>query len=1040
VIRSNALLIVLLLTLPVLVRCQEMLWFHQVGKAEGLLADNLIDIYVDSEGLTWIAAVEGLFNFDGQTVKQYFPDPSDSLALKENYLTGKFCEDAQKNIWFSTLTAIHCYNRKSNDFRRYTILNKSGLPISEGYTTICLERDTFLWLLAGEKEIYRFNIHSGIQSQALGRKELDIAIVPGFSPDGQLKYLFSIDGVKSEGLELFTLEGSGQRLNKSVHFGKNIPGTPALFVSSVIFEQDTAVWLAANSSIFKWNLLDNSLNAFQTKNSGSPVIAPYSQEVFIVTESGRRYYLFNKRTNHFSPLVLKSLNDPTASLSELSTSPQYDHLGNLWLSAAEGQGLLFSNTTKTKLKAIPKIPLLIGNMNYNYRAITQNNKKQIWCSTFFDGILLLDEQGNLLRQYHSKHPEYNSIFNNQANHILLDKSQQLWVGTPTGVALYTAQNDRFQAVYDLDGKQVPYAVYFYQLNNGDLLVSTLQQGVYKAVFTKGKWRLKQILTPANNSDLFTSIFQDSEGTIYINHKEVDMKVFNYFDEKLAHLGTISGLGTVNGFYENPDGQTLWMATSNGLAKVHKKNLQKPPVIFTEKNGLSNNNLQSMLVDQAGDIWLGTSNGLVKFHIPDSSFFHFTLADGMQSTSFSQLAAFRHSDGSLWFGGDNGITIVPAEGIKMMTNEPVIHIKSIEINSKKPDDLRDEQTGATNINQIGYFRRPSGDNDLLFEFEGIDYSDPAAVVLEYKMEKVNSDWVRLGKGEKVIARFPNLSHGTYVFQMRAYNSDGTRYATREIRFTINTPLYLTPLAIFFYCLAFISALYAAYKIRVNQIRKKEATLRKEAEYQRLIAETETAVLRLQMNPHFIFNSMNSISSYILEKDINTANDYLGRFAKLMRMILKFAAKPLISVADEIDLLEQYMQTEAMRVEKAFTFNFEYDNNFDPDDYLIPTMILQPFVENAIWHGLSGKGEGGHIRIRFWTEGHSLNCSVEDNGIGREAAAAKKPKDHESKALSITEHRLGMMERKNGVVASYRIEDIEEGGVVKGTRVLFCLPLL
>ena len=256
---------------------------------------------------------------------------------------------------------------------------------------------------------------------------------------------------------------------------------------------------------------------------------------------------------------------------------------------------------------------------------------------------------------------------------------------------------------------------------------------------------------------------------------------------------------------------------------------------------------------------------------------------------------------------------------------------------------------------------------------------------------------------------------------------------------------------YYSLHLWDLFYGYLKYRLIQI-KKEGILkrkefiiqRKEAKCKQLIAETKSALLRLRMNPHFIFNSMNSINSYILQKDVDTASDYLHRFAKLMRMILKFAAKPLIAVSDEIDLLTLYLQTETMRFEKKFNYEFDLKNELDPDEFVIPTMILQPFVENAIWHGISSKTEGeGKIKVSFWEENESLFCSVEDNGIGRAASqqVSQKAKTHESKALSITEHRLQLIKPKNGVSAAFEIQDLTDAAQnPAGTKVLLRFPIL
>ena len=263
-------------------------------------------------------------------------------------------------------------------------------------------------------------------------------------------------------------------------------------------------------------------------------------------------------------------------------------------------------------------------------------------------------------------------------------------------------------------------------------------------------------------------------------------------------------------------------------------------------------------------------------------------------------------------------------------------------------------------------------------------------------------------------------------------------------TITPPWYQTWWARSLFALLFALALYALYRYRINQVRKAEAFKRKEAEYKQLVAENETAVLRLQMNPHFIFNSMNSISSYILQKDIDTANDYLNRFAKLMRMILKFAEKPFLSVSQELELLEQYLNTEAMRFEDKIGYEFKVADDLDPDEVILPTMILQPFIENAIWHGLmQKKGPRGKLDLTIHQSNNHLVCIIEDNGIGREAASALKSKSAErrkSYGMKITSDRLAMLNKLAGANASVQVIDLkDERDQATGTRVELMIPL-
>lgn len=235
-------------------------------------------------------------------------------------------------------------------------------------------------------------------------------------------------------------------------------------------------------------------------------------------------------------------------------------------------------------------------------------------------------------------------------------------------------------------------------------------------------------------------------------------------------------------------------------------------------------------------------------------------------------------------------------------------------------------------------------------------------------------------------------------------------------------------------------YGAYRYRLGEIIKRQNLEKAANEAKRLAAETETAVLRLQMNPHFIFNSLSSIDAYILKGEKNEAHNYLICFADLMRGILNNSEKPKTSLEDEIELLTTYLTTEQMRIGPNLGFSFHVAEDLDTYDTEIPTMILQPFVENAIWHGISPKKAPGHIRISFRKEDGFLICEVKDDGVGRTANASDKK--HESKAIEITNRRLTLLSDKNSSYKSYCkiIDELNEHGMPAGTtaQLFFQLP--
>ncbi|MGN6250173.1 MAG: tetratricopeptide repeat-containing sensor histidine kinase [Ginsengibacter sp.] len=228
---------------------------------------------------------------------------------------------------------------------------------------------------------------------------------------------------------------------------------------------------------------------------------------------------------------------------------------------------------------------------------------------------------------------------------------------------------------------------------------------------------------------------------------------------------------------------------------------------------------------------------------------------------------------------------------------------------------------------------------------------------------------------------------------------------------------------------ILVLVAMAAIILYKRRKDNLEKRKEAEFNAQVAYTEMKALRAQMNPHFIFNSLNSINDYIDKHDTATATLYTTRFAKLMRMILENSEQKEILLSEDLKALELYMQLESMRMEHKFDYQIKVDEDIDPENTLIPPLILQPFVENSIWHGISKKQGAGKILISIKKEGSMINCIVEDNGIGmKESTVSKTENDNQSKkslGMKITKARIDIMNKMKKSNAKITESDLEVG---------------
>ena len=205
-----------------------------------------------------------------------------------------------------------------------------------------------------------------------------------------------------------------------------------------------------------------------------------------------------------------------------------------------------------------------------------------------------------------------------------------------------------------------------------------------------------------------------------------------------------------------------------------------------------------------------------------------------------------------------------------------------------------------------------------------------------------------------------------------------------------------------------------------------------------AELEMQALRAQMNPHFIFNCLSSINGYILKNESEPAADYLTKFSRLIRMVLTNSKKTLIPLEDELEMLRLYLEMERLRFQYSFDYTINLRNEIDVQNIFIPPLLLQPFAENAIWHGLMHKEGSGHLHIELGLEEKILTCIITDNGIGRYKAAMIKSKSAEkqkSMGLQITAGRLALLSQEKEEKAFFNIEDLsDEQGNAAGTRVI------
>jgi sensor histidine kinase YesM len=225
---------------------------------------------------------------------------------------------------------------------------------------------------------------------------------------------------------------------------------------------------------------------------------------------------------------------------------------------------------------------------------------------------------------------------------------------------------------------------------------------------------------------------------------------------------------------------------------------------------------------------------------------------------------------------------------------------------------------------------------------------------------------------------------------------------------------------------------------NRFRRSVAREREKLQSDQKFAELELRALQAQMNPHFIFNSINAIQHFMLNNDELSANTYLSKFARLMRLYLESSKNKYIAITEEIELLQLYVHLEKLRFEDKFDYSFTVDPYFKHTALEIPSMLLQPYVENAINHGLALRKTQGSLNVRFSRTASGITCVIDDDGVGRSFAAARNG-NHRSRGMDIINERLGAYRLVDNIeITTQVIDKTDNEGKATGTRVEVFIP--
>lgn len=465
--------------------------------------------------------------------------------------------------------------------------------------------------------------------------------------------------------------------------------------------------------------------------------------------------------------------------------------------------------------------------------------------------------------------------------------------------------------------------------------------------------------------------------------------------------------------------TLWVATADQGVVAFKNN--RIVCILKDSNGLSSNICRTLFL-RDNYLWAGTNKGLNKIDISNNTYpvIKYSSSDGLPSDVINAVYA---EDTMVYVGSPAGLTVFNETKISSYSICK-LNMMQITVSGQNFDSLH---------SMLSYKK-----NNIRFNYVGVSLKSAGDITYWYKLKGLNDEW---SQTTQTTLDYPSLPPGDYELQLYAVNKFGIKSETITVQFSVNDPFWKS---VWFYSLLALFAAALAGWIVNTRNRKYNRKLKEANAQQKQFAALEQQALQAQMNPHFIFNCLNGIQQYILTGNKEKANEYLTCFARLIRQTLDNSGKKTISITQEVQYLREYLEMEKMRTGNAFTYKIILDKNTDAAGTEIPAMLLQPYVENALRHGLRYKTDGtGEVIISFIKNDDILQCTVKDNGAGRKHALEMKGKQHieyQSKGMNLTARRIDLLNKINDAKMSVVIKDLYHNDAASaGTEVIIQIPL-
>lgn len=958
----------------------QQLYFYTPDKLKQLPSSEVYNIRQDSKGYIWFSTVAGLCRYNGNSLKVF--DKRNGLPEEACYAVS---EDKAGRIWIATSgNRILTFENDSLKEAPFSNLYSSGLKgtIFHNYSLKSFE-DT-LWINT-QSTTYK----AGVRSSNYEKIQLEDT---------------------SEGLYFIKRDGVLLHIKKEIYVESKPLASKKPVTLFIKYDNKTkAIHIPYKPlSVTDWRVLTASIHGRESFISTGNLLVKIGAD-------------FNYEVNEL-PYQIVAL--------------YIDKDEGLWVGTIKGGTYYFPDIRNLQNR-------IINLKGYSVSGICEDNEKGIWCSTLEKGV------------FYSRNKSIMSY-----SDIGLKKKAELFKAV--GNSIFAASNEN--ELVEINDSVI--TKHYLQIDNSDHILTDLLPVADKGWIISGK----DIIIRTDDHLKKTAIIGlKAENVNFAAKKLIDIaekRTFGVQTGALIEIISNTAVFRIKAFPSScwclhyPGGNYLFSGCRDGMYKINLKDFSFGKIddikgnitniisvenrgiwVTTRANGiyildgkqiynladslqLPTNRFFDITEDRFHNIWLGSNAGIIKIHYDADNKPHaavYNSLDGLPSDEIFNVAVSQHN---LYFSTNEGVCSFPLQAKLDNTIEPPVFISGIRTNKRR-------------ISLAGSFLElPYSENSLTIQLDLLTFKETDQTFI-YKL-KGRDNLTHTVKGN--VLALNSLGAGEYSLEVYAINSDSivSKYPA-ALSIKIKEPFWQT--AYFTGAVIALVSLVITLIVRriINRVRKREA---EKTAVNKLIAEYRMAALRAQMNPHFIFNCINSIQRYIITNQAEEAYHYLARFSKLIRLVLGYSEENSITLGQELEIVQLYMELEQLRFENKFTFSIVCPENLDKEAIRVPAMMLQPYIENGIWHGLMNldKKVRGHISVKAELHDHTLQIVIEDNGVGREISRRISSKTHQSKATGINQKRTETLNILSDTNKAWVVmEDINGAdNNVKGTRVTINIP--